>query len=119
MIYKPKTIENVELPIEGGSTVPPQAVSGIGKVFTPKTEVNKKFPEKDATQSVLMGTAYDVSSIPGNVSINGRNLIAGSISVGNLGGGKIGVNIDGRNKRIIINDGITDRILIGYQRNGF
>ena len=29
------------------------------------------------------------------------------------------VKIDGANKRIIINDGTNDRILIGYQSGGF
>lgn len=30
-----------------------------------------------------------------------------------------GVFIDGKNKRIIVNDGSNDRILIGYQQGGF
>lgn len=35
----------------------------------------------------------------------------------NSGGGYI--RIDSANKRIIINDGINDRVLIGYQSGGF
>lgn len=40
--------------------------------------------------------------------------LAGDIQVGNGN-----VKIDGANKRIIINDGSNDRILIGYQSGGF
>lgn len=38
---------------------------------------------------------------------------------GNMNVGASNVKIDGANKRIIINDGSNDRILIGYQENGF
>lgn len=47
-------------------------------------------------------------------TIQGESLLAGLIAVGNNN-----VIIDGENKRIIINDGTNDRILIGYQKNGF
>lgn len=50
-------------------------------------------------------------------------------SATNLSGGRLGVDvielgsgsikIDSKNKRIIINDGSDDRVLIGYQRGGF
>jgi hypothetical protein len=39
-------------------------------------------------------------------------------TVVNVGGGA-NVQIDGENKRIIVNDGTTDRVLIGYQVGGF
>jgi len=41
-------------------------------------------------------------------------LIAGIVTVGNNN-----VIIDGENQRIIINDGEYDRVLIGYQKDGF
>jgi len=37
----------------------------------------------------------------------------------NVGSGSGYVKLDGQNNRIIINDGNVDRILIGYQLNGF
>ena len=46
-------------------------------------------------------------------SIEASQIKAGTISVSlGLGGGN--VTIDGANKRILVNDGTTDRILIGY-----
>jgi hypothetical protein len=48
------------------------------------------------------------------------NLVGGIIgSEGILYLGSKQIRLDGRNKRIIINDGVTDRILIGYQQGGF
>lgn len=38
---------------------------------------------------------------------------------GDIQVGVSGVKIDGANKRIVINDGTNDRILIGYQSGGF
>lgn len=34
-------------------------------------------------------------------------------------GGDENVIIDGANRRILISDGTNDRVLIGYQKNGF
>jgi hypothetical protein len=45
-------------------------------------------------------------------------VLSGSVDVG-AASGTAGVFIDGANKRIIINDGTNDRILIGYQSGGF
>lgn len=44
---------------------------------------------------------------------------AGSIITGEVIVGDNRVIIDGENKQIIINDGSNDRILIGYQKDGF
>ena len=46
-------------------------------------------------------------------------LTAGTITVAVGVGDVARVKIDGANNRIIINDGIDDRILIGYQSGGF
>lgn len=53
----------------------------------------------------------------------------GSVKFQKIAGGRLSANsvlevgpnikIDGRNKRIIVNDGANDRILIGYQEGGF
>lgn len=51
-------------------------------------------------------------------SVSMDKLSTGTISViGNLGDENI--QLDGENKRILINDGTNDRILIGYQQDGF
>ena len=48
------------------------------------------------------------------------NLVGGMIgSEGILYLGSKQIRLDGKNKRIIINDGTTDRVLIGYQQGGF
>ena len=54
----------------------------------------------------------------------GDAVFAGQIRSGSLITGQVIVGdnriiIDGENKQIIINDGITDRVLIGYLPNGF
>ena len=65
----------------------------------------------------------------GNTPV-GSNLSARYTDASSLVGGVIGsegiiylgskqIKLDGRNKRIVISDGVNDRILIGYQANGF
>lgn len=46
--------------------------------------------------------------------IRAGSLITGEVIVGNNS-----IIIDGKNKRIIINDGEKDRVLIGFQKDGF
>ena len=54
-----------------------------------------------------------------------RTMTADSIVGGVIGTegviyiGSTNIKLDGQNKRIIINDGSDDRILIGYQAGGF
>lgn len=68
-------------------------------------------------------TVTDLNTVSGNLSsLDGNALkkdsttqvLAGKIIVGDNK-----ITIDGVNKRIIINDGTNDRILIGYQSGGF
>lgn len=47
-------------------------------------------------------------------TIQAESIISGIVSVGNNN-----VIIDGANKQIIVNDGTNDRVLIGFQENGF
>ena len=44
--------------------------------------------------------------------------ISGTVRIG-LGTGAASILLDGANKRIIINDGTDDRVLLGYQSGGF
>lgn len=58
------------------------------------------------------------------VAEDGSAVFAGEIQAGSLISGLVVVGdnnivIDGENKRIVINDGNTDRVLIGYQDGGF
>ena len=53
-----------------------------------------------------------------------RFVRASSLAGGEIGGqvidlGSGRIKLDGKNKRIIINDGADDRVLIGYDRAGF
>lgn len=61
-------------------------------------------------------TAQNESNSVGNYNI--QNISAGKISAGtinvSLGLGGANITIDGALGRIIVNDGTTDRILIGY-----
>lgn len=54
----------------------------------------------------------------GNLVLIGE-IRSGSVITGEVIVGNNSVIIDGENRNIIINDGVTDRILIGYQENGF
>jgi len=51
-------------------------------------------------------------------SLTADKITAGTITVA-LGVGSANIIIDGENTRIVINDGTHDRILIGYQADGF
>lgn len=75
-----------------------------------------------ATKRII---AYDNA---GNITFlldgdTGNATFAGTIGSGTINGelevGENNILIDGANKRIIINDGTNDRILIGYQSGGF
>lgn len=63
-------------------------------------------------------TTLLVDGSTGNAVFSGE-VAAGSVITGQVNVGNNNVRIDGVNKRIIINDGTRDIILIGYQQNGF
>lgn len=69
-----------------------------------------------ATDSELSDVAGDLTDLEGNALVKDSitQILAGKIIVGDSK-----ITIDGVNKRIIINDGTYDRILIGYQSGGF
>jgi hypothetical protein len=53
-------------------------------------------------------------------TVDASNIVGGIIgSEGILYLGSKQIRLDGKNKRIVISDGINDRILIGYQQGGF
>jgi hypothetical protein len=67
-------------------------------------------------------TTLTIDGTTGNATFRGtiqaNSVVGGSVRVG-TGSGSAGVFIDGGNKRIIVNDGTYDRVLIGYQSGGF
>lgn len=69
-------------------------------------------PFKVDMQGNMTATSLDLSAYVSKAG-TGQTL-TGDVNVGNGN-----VKIDGANKRIIINDGSYDRILIGYQSGGF
>ena len=60
----------------------------------------------------IVATSLDLGSYVSKAGTD--QVLSGSVQVGNGN-----VKIDGANKRILINDGSYDRILIGYQASGF
>ena len=71
----------------------------------------------DAPFSVTYAGVMTISSGGGSV-IPFNNISAGT-NANVLNVGVANVKIDGANKRIIINDGTNDRVLIGYLSGGF
>jgi hypothetical protein len=63
-------------------------------------------------------TTFAIDGTSGDAVFKGT-LQAGSIISGLIQVGDSSVVIDGDNRQIIVNDGVTDRILIGYQKDGF
>lgn len=63
-------------------------------------------------------TTFSIDGTTGSAVFKG-SVQAGSVITGEVIVGDNSVIIDGEGKRIIINDGNTDRILLGYQENGF
>lgn len=69
---------------------------------------------RDSSGITTFALDGDTGSAVFKGSVQSGSIITGEVIVGNNS-----VIIDGANKRIIINDGVTDRILLGYQENGF
>lgn len=81
---------------------------------------------KIATKSLdEMGFSKFNQKITGDSFLSSRYNSASDIAGGLLGKdtiiylGSTFVKVDGKNKRIIINDGANDRVLIGYEQDGF
>lgn len=64
----------------------------------------------------ITASSLDLSSYISKTGTNEQ--VSGTIRLG-TGTGAASIILDGANKRIIINDGTYDRILIGYQSGGF
>lgn len=63
-------------------------------------------------------TTFALDGTDGSATFLGE-LIAGSIITGAITVGANNVMIDGANKRIVINDGTNDRIIMGFLSGGF
>ena len=63
-------------------------------------------------------TTFTLDGDTGDAIFAGE-LRSGSVITGQIIVGDNHIIIDGENKRIIINDGTTDRVLIGFLENGF
>jgi hypothetical protein len=63
-------------------------------------------------------TTFAIDGTTGSAVFKG-SVQAGSVITGEVIVGNNNVIIDGENRRILINDGDVDRILIGFQENGF
>ena len=63
-------------------------------------------------------TTFAIDGSDGSAVFRGQ-IRAGSLVTGEVIVGDNRVIIDGENSRILINDGTNDRILIGYQKDGF
>lgn len=76
---------------------------------------------KLGTISSPYSSSIDVDSEFEDGSLQANALSAGSITAQTTVGDRAGgfILIDGLHRRIIVNDGKNDRILIGYQANGF
>jgi len=64
----------------------------------------------------ITASSLDLSTYVSKTGTNEQ--VSGTIRLG-TGTGAASIILDGGNKRIIINDGTNDRILIGYQLGGF
>jgi len=64
----------------------------------------------------VIATSIDLSNYLDKTATNEQ--VAGTIRLG-TGTGTASIILDGANKRIIINDGTHDRVLMGYQLGGF
>ncbi len=90
----------------------------IGK-YTPGVSGDLRITPNGITARDSAGiTTFAIDGSTGNAvfkgTIQAQSLIAGMVDVGNNR-----VVIDGDNRRILINDGTNDRILIGYHKDGF
>ena len=64
----------------------------------------------------VIATSIDLSNYLDKSATNEQ--VSGTIRLG-TGTGAASIILDGANKRIIVNDGTHDRVLIGYQSGGF
>lgn len=95
-------------------------ISPAGILARNKDNVTTFSLDGDDGSGTFLGTVSAGAIIACDVSV--ARLTAGTIAVAaNLGAlsGSAGVILDGANKRIVINDGTNDRVLIGYLAGKF
>lgn len=83
--------------------------------FNQFLQKNDSLPAQDRGYFTNTDVDYDFEGF-GATQIN-FGVIKQRVDIGIGKGGYI--RIDGANKRIVINDGTNDRVLIGYQASGF
>ena len=96
----------------------PDATTQYDSVNLPELITNGAI--SDAQIALMNGSKLVEDSVTGEkiLELTVSKLIAGTLgAVANVGNGN--VQIDGVNKRIVINDGTNDRILIGYLAGKF
>lgn len=105
-----KILQNFELQQSGGLQIGNFQEDLTGDIkITPNGIVARN--SSGITTFALDGDSGDASFAG---EIKSGSLVSGQVVVGNNR-----IIIDGENQTIIVNDGSTDRILIGYQENGF
>jgi len=75
-------------------------------------------PDGITARDASGNTTFTIDGTDGSAVFKGE-IRAGSLVSGKVIVGNNSVIVDGENKRIIVNDGTNDRVLIGYQENGF
>lgn len=136
-VYKPETIKEGEFPVK---RVAVELLSTALNTRSQKIIKEFQFTESGAIQvgKYQTGVSGDIRISPdgmvardqaGNTTfaIDGDTgdavfkgeLRSGSLITGQVIVGNNSVIIDGEKKQIIVNDGATDRILIGFQSGGF
>lgn len=105
-----KILQNFELQQSGGLQIGNFQDGQTGDIkITPNGVVARN--SSGVTTFALDGDTGDASFAG---EIKSGSLVSGQVIVGNNR-----IIIDGENQTIIVNDGSYDRILIGYQENGF
>lgn len=75
-------------------------------------------PDGITARNSAGNTTFNLDGDTGDATFAGK-LRSGSIVTGDIVVGNNNVIIDGVNKRILVNDGTNDRVLLGFQQGGF
>ena len=101
-----------------------RALGGVGKLIVASNIAANTVTANEIVGNTITAAEIATATITGT-EISGTQLDVVATNTGTLNVdeyinvGESNVKIDGANKRILINDGTDDRILLGYQLNGF
>lgn len=109
--------------IQGSFEFTPGGAIQVGK-YEPGVSGDVKIsPNGMVARDMSGNTTFALDGDTGNATFAGTvqagTLISGAIISGIIIVGDNNVIMDGANKRILVNDGIYDRVLLGYQAGGF